>query len=57
LGATLHCYPVDDTVAVTVAKAEGFDGFPRLLKRCRLPRDSTAVPGNDFFVGQQAKHV
>ena len=50
-----YCYPFDDTVAIKSEKAEGLDGFPFLLRRCRLPKGTTSVPGNDFFVGALAQ--
>ena len=50
-----YCYPFDDTVAIKSEKAEGLDGFPLLLRRCRLPKGAASVPGNDFFVGALAQ--
>mmetsp|Transcript_24763 Transcript_24763/g.57220 ORF Transcript_24763/g.57220 Transcript_24763/m.57220 type:complete len:1092 (-) Transcript_24763:164-3439(-) len=56
---TLHYFVADDTLEVKAIATEGVQSFPWLLRRRKLPKNSTNVPGglrisHERFVGDEA---
>jgi len=49
----MHYFVEDDTIEVKAVATEGTTRFPYLLRRQKLPYDSTNVPGNDKLQAHQ----